>query len=118
MRRTTWWALALFLLLGCGAEAQHLWREIEVRGGTVQVKYADPPIYGSHTLSFYWVAEGADAELLGIAELDNDGANLGEENLWVVEETEERLVVALSGQQMEEELWEVVFGAGELRRVE
>ena len=89
------------MLSGCFDQEQHiLWKELEAPGGKLRIEYGPPPAYGSHTLYFsYLPDDGSEVQQLGKKELNNDGANLGDHNLEVLEKTPNSLEIVLHGQQ-------------------
>ena len=93
--------LLLFWFSNCSMAHPHtLWQDLTAPGGTLRIEYDEPPAYGSHTLYFSYRADGQDDwQPLDTLELNNDGANLGEHNLEIVERTADGMQIQLRAQQ-------------------
>lgn len=85
----------------CSMSQKHLlWQEIDAPGGILRIEYDEPPAFGSHTLYFRYQAKDSDDwQQLDTLELNNDGANLGEHNLEILERSAIGMKVLLHGQQ-------------------
>lgn len=77
--------------------------------GSLTIRYNAPLGFGAHTLRFYF-REGKHVQLLAETELHNDGANLGDQNLQLVEMVPGRWQLILNGQEQPEERWLVEVG--------
>lgn len=122
----TWRAFAgamaswILMTMGCGMGNQHiLWQELDAPGGRLRIEYDEPPAFGSHTLYFSYRAGGTEKwQPLDTLDLNNDGANLGEHNLEIVERGVDEMQMLLRGQQQGEMglRLRVRDGKAELRR--
>ena len=98
------------LFTGCfSSDPEYIyWRQFDAFGGEISVEYNEPPAYGSHTLHFFFFPEGAsEPQKLGWRVLNNDGANLGDENMEVLSRTPDIFRFVLRGQQQKDEYLEI-----------
>ena len=92
--------IMLMVLAGCTAPSHFPWKDIPAPGGRLIIEYNEPPAFGPHTLHFSYLPEGqSESQNLGKRELNNDGANLGDHNLQVLETTDTSMRFVLRGQQ-------------------
>ena len=93
----------MLMLAGCGAPSHLIWKEIPAPGGQLIIEYDEPPPFGPHALYFSYLPEGAtEAQKLGRRELNNDGANLGDHNIEVLENGPASLRFVLRGEQQKD----------------
>lgn len=107
-------ALAL-LLTACGPtdKGTH-WQTFETETGSLEVRYQDAFVFGSHTVLFYF-HDGVRTRFLGQTRLHNDGANLSNHNLSVTALGDGRWRVTLSGQEQADEHWLIETEDGRAR---
>lgn len=113
--------ILLIVFSGCSQEeGPFTWKELDAPGGKLHIGYLEPPAYGRHILHFTYYASGDSVgQSVGVTQLNNDGANLGDHNIEVFNlKSDSTLMFILYGQQDEEQRFYVKVEKGEAKLVD
>jgi|GEM_PF-3949679 len=92
------------LFYGCSEDARLLFREYPVEDDVLRIEYDEPPAFGPHTLYLEYLGKGqGKPQSIGHFQLNNDGANLTEDNIRVEVKEAGVVHIVLHGQQQQDE---------------
>jgi hypothetical protein len=95
----------LIMVGGCSdVDSKQLVRSVPMGSGSFEIRTDGAWVFDSHTVYFYYRGEHG-LDLLGSTELANDGANIGDANVTLLDLGDGNWQMTLRGEEQADERW-------------